>query len=157
MAAFRVRRLSPPGRGGWCRCAPALGTRRARVLTPRGGARLERFERAHATHQEYHRRADELGGPKIGQSASEYPVDQIRAGKVFIGCEGSEPAMEYAVKVVGSEPFIYSSDFPHEVTAEMCKEEIQEVVESDALTAADKEAILHTNSVRLYNLSQPSA
>jgi predicted TIM-barrel fold metal-dependent hydrolase len=62
--------------------------------------------------------------------------------------------MGYAVKVVGSEPFIYSSDFPHEVTAEMCKEEISEVVESDALTTADKEAILHKNSVRLYKLSE---
>jgi predicted TIM-barrel fold metal-dependent hydrolase len=54
---------------------------------------------------------------------------------------------------VGNGPFIYSSDFPHEVNNEFCKKEIREVMESGGLTAEDKEAILQRNAERFYKLA----
>ena len=81
------------------------------------------------------------------------PSDISRAGRVFIGCEGSEPELTRAIKRVGNRPFLYSSDFPHEVNSEFCKNEIRELLEDDEMTAEDKEAVLHGNSERFYNLT----
>jgi predicted TIM-barrel fold metal-dependent hydrolase len=60
--------------------------------------------------------------------------------------------MPFALKVMGNEAFIYSSDFPHEVTNASCKHDIGELMESDELTQADKEAILYRNAERFYRL-----
>ncbi len=54
---------------------------------------------------------------------------------------------------MGNSPFIYSSDFPHEVNNEFCKKEIQEVLECEEITAEDKEAVLHRNAERFYKIS----
>ena len=53
---------------------------------------------------------------------------------------------------MGNKPFIYSSDFPHEVNNETCKEEIAEVRESEKLSTEDKAAVLHGNAERFYGL-----
>lgn len=113
---------------------------------------LERFDRSHETHVHFNPRG-ELLNLRANERVSDYIVRHIKAGRIFVGCEGSEPALAYAVKVVGSGPFLYSSDFPHEVNNEMCKGEIAEIRESEELTVADKEAILHGNAERFYNLS----
>jgi predicted TIM-barrel fold metal-dependent hydrolase len=78
---------------------------------------------------------------------------QIREGRLFVGVEGDEPLLAEAVKTVGNSPFIYSSDFPHEVNNETCKEEIEELLENDELTQEDKEAILYRNAERFYRLA----
>ena len=46
--------------------------------------------------------------------------------------------MPFALNVVGDEPFIYSSDFLHEVTNESCKHDIGKNAESDELAEPDK-------------------
>jgi predicted TIM-barrel fold metal-dependent hydrolase len=117
---------------------------------------LERFDRSHATHMEYHLRDEDMPGPQIGEAPSDYIQRQINADRLFIGCEGEEPALAYAVSLVGPKPFVFSTDFPHEVTAESCREEIQELLDNEILTDDDKSAILHENSVRLYSLKQSS-
>ncbi len=67
----------------------------------------------------------------------------------------------YKEKYRGHDPYppldhlhssIYSSDFPHEVNNELCKQEIREVLENGEVTAKDKEAVLQRNAVRFYNL-----
>jgi len=113
---------------------------------------MERFDGSHASHSEYQIREDLLG-PKLDEKVSDYMIRHIKAGRLYIGVEGGEPALSYAISQVGSEPFLYSSDFPHEVTNESCKEEIQEVLENDGLTTADKEAILNRNAQRFYDLT----
>ena len=40
--------------------------------------------------------------------------------------------------MVGNEPFMYSSDFPHEVNAATCKKELDELIENGELSDADK-------------------
>ena len=50
------------------------------------------------------------------------------------------------MRLAGNKPFIYSSDFPHEVNHATAKEEIEEVRENPRLTDDDKAAILHANA-----------
>lgn len=114
----------------------------------------ERFDRSHATHMEYQLREDDMLGPKIGELPSAYMQRQIDAGRLFVGCEGEEPSLAYAVSVVGNKPFFFSTDFPHEVTTESCREELQELLDNDGLTDEDKEAILHKNAKRFYGFSE---
>ncbi|MCH8054927.1 MAG: amidohydrolase family protein [Deltaproteobacteria bacterium] len=113
---------------------------------------LERFDRAHETHIQYNPRG-ELS-PKADEKVSDYIRKHVKEGRLFIGCEGDEPALAYATSQVGSGAFIYSSDFPHEVNNAMCKKEIEELLETDELTDADKENILHANAERFYGLTR---
>lgn len=115
---------------------------------------LERFDRSYQTHVTRDLRGQYLKLQE-GETVSEYVVRQIKAGRVFVGCEGGEPLLATAVQMVGSEPFMYSTDFPHEVNNETCKEELRELLDSDGLTAADKEAILRRNAEKFYRLELP--
>ena len=47
---------------------------------------------------------------------------------------------------------MYSSDFPHEVNTEMCKHEIEEIMENDELSEFDRDAILRGNAARFYGM-----
>jgi predicted TIM-barrel fold metal-dependent hydrolase len=53
---------------------------------------------------------------------------------------------------VGNKPFLYSSDFPHEVTHESCKHDIGELLESDEISDDDKAAMLWRNAETFYKL-----
>jgi uncharacterized protein len=109
---------------------------------------LERFHSSHETHFQYIP-GDEYG-VREGERPDRYIMRQIDEGRMFIGCETEELTMPFALKVVGNKPFIYSSDFPHEVTNASCKHDIEELLESDDLTMPDKEAILGRNADRFY-------
>ena len=113
---------------------------------------LERFDRSYETHIAYDPRNELFTlGPK--ERVSDYIKRHIKEGRIFIGCEGEEPTLAYAVKTVGSEPFIFSTDFPHEVNAAMCKHEMEELLECDELTHEDKQNILARNAERFYRLA----
>ncbi len=74
----------------------------------------------------------------------------VDAGRIFVGCEGDELGLSRLVELVGSAPLVFSSDFPHEVTADTCRQEINELLENPDLVDADKQAILAGNAERLY-------
>ena len=76
----------------------------------------------------------------------------IMRGYFGVGVEGGEVTIPYAIALVGNKPFLYSSDFPHEVNNETCKEEINEVRENELITIEDKQAILFRNAERFYHL-----
>ena len=110
---------------------------------------LERFDSSWASF----RQLDPDGRfPRIppGTKVSEYLMAHTDAGRIFVGCEGDELGLGPAVGLIGSTPFFFSSDYPHEVTEETCREEIDELLEHPDLTAADAAAILHGNAERLY-------
>src|SRR5579884_3565668 len=109
---------------------------------------LERFHSSHETHFQYIPPGEY--GLREDQRPDRYIIEQIKAGRMFIGCETEELTMPFALKVVGNEPFLYSSDFPHEVTNASCKHDIAELAESDELSEQDKAAILHRNAERFY-------
>jgi len=112
---------------------------------------LERFDRSYETHVQHDLRGEFFKLQKK-ERVSDYIMRHIKAGRIFVGCEGDEPDIAYAVKRVGNEPFVYSSDFPHEVNNEFCKKELREMRENPELTEADKAAVLYLNAQRFYNL-----
>jgi predicted TIM-barrel fold metal-dependent hydrolase len=110
---------------------------------------LERFDRSYDTHIMRDLRDGylKLG---IGEKVSGYIIRQVKARRIFVGCEGGEPLLAAAVKLIGNEPFMYSTDFPHEVNAEICKKDLVELTDNDALSAEDKDLILYRNAETFY-------
>jgi len=113
---------------------------------------LERFDRSFDTHRPYNPRGEMLRLPD-GMRVSGYIKMLVDQGRFFVGCEGEEPMIGEAVAEVGAGAFMFSSDYPHEVNAQMCKHEIKEVREHRKLDAAAKRGILRDNALRLYGLS----
>ena len=112
---------------------------------------LERFERSWSSHVQYdpHGRFLRLGK---GESVTDYVLRHVEADRIFVGVEGDELTLPFAVRVAGNKPFVFSSDFPHEVNHATAKEEIRELRENSGLTDDDKAAILHANARRFYRL-----
>lgn len=73
---------------------------------------------------------------------------------LYVGCEGDESNRVGMIRMVGHEPFMYSSDFPHEANSEYCKHEIEEFIENEELSEADREGVLHGNAERFYRLNR---
>jgi predicted TIM-barrel fold metal-dependent hydrolase len=113
---------------------------------------LERLDRSYDTHIPYDPRGEFIR-LRDGEHVSGYVLRKVKEGQIFVGCEGEEPALAYGVKTAGEQPWIFSSDFPHEVSPATCKHEIEEVIETDELTQSAKEAILFRNAERLYAMS----
>jgi len=109
---------------------------------------LERFHASHETHFQY--LPPGAHGLREDQRPDRYIIEQIHAGRFFIGCETEELTMPFAIKIVGNQPFFYSSDFPHEVTLASCRADIHELLESEELTEQDKIGIMSANAERFY-------
>ncbi|HEY7065762.1 MAG TPA: amidohydrolase family protein [Chloroflexota bacterium] len=112
---------------------------------------LERFDRSYETHIAYDPRK-ELIPLKPGERVSDYVRRHIKEGRLFVGCEGEEPDLAHAIRAVGPEPFVFSTDFPHEVDARMCKHEMAELLENEEIDDGAKQAILAGNAHRFYRL-----
>jgi uncharacterized protein len=112
---------------------------------------LERFDRSYDSHVMRDLRGAYLK-LRAGERVSDYVVRFVKSRRIFVGCEGGEPLLAKAVEMVGSEPFMYSSDFPHEVNAVTCKKELAELTGNTALSDEAKEAILFGNATRFYDL-----
>jgi predicted TIM-barrel fold metal-dependent hydrolase len=112
---------------------------------------LERFDGSYGgfTPVDRGKRLFEL---QPGEKPSGYIARHIEAGRLFVGVEGDEPCLPDAVREVGNKAFVFSSDFPHEVNAASCKHEIEELLENDRLSDADKRAILADNARALYSI-----
>jgi predicted TIM-barrel fold metal-dependent hydrolase len=113
---------------------------------------MERFTRSWASHVQYDPRGRFLK-LRDGETVGDYVHRQVEEGRIFIGVEGNELTIADAVRALGNKPFIFSSDYPHEVDAETCKAELKELQENTQLTPADKEAILFQNSTRFYRFT----
>ncbi len=111
---------------------------------------LERLHASHETHFQYIPQED--FGVREGEDPIACIKKQIKDGRFFLGVETEELTMPFAIKVVGNRPFLYSSDFPHEVTNESCKHDIDELLESDEISSDDKAALLWRNAETFYKL-----
>ena len=78
--------------------------------------------------------------------------DYFRSGQFFVGCEGNEKALSYAIQRVGPEPFMFASDFPHEITLGNCMEEIDEIQQREDIQIDHKMAILGDNARTFYQI-----
>ncbi len=96
------------------------------------------------------KREVEYGGLSLNKS----PEDYFRSGKVFVGCEGNEKALSYSIERVGHEPFMFCSDFPHEIAEGNAMEEIDEILARKDLKEEHKMAILGGNAKRFYKVAE---
>ena len=111
---------------------------------------LERLHAAHETHFQ-HIPSGEYG-IREGEEPTDYIKELIAEDRFYLGIETEELSLPFTIKTVGNKPFLYSSDFPHEVTNESCKHDIGELMESDEITEDDKAAMLWRNSETFYKL-----
>ena len=126
-----------------------------RVAFLEGGAAwilmaMERFSESYETHVPFNQRG-ELLKLKEGTEVGDYIRELLATGHICIGCEGGEVDMEYVVRRIGSSPFFYSSDFPHEVTVQSCLHEMAEFREL-SLSDEERQATLSENAIRFYRL-----
>ncbi len=114
---------------------------------------MERFAGSWSSHVQYdpRRRFLELHD---GESMIDYICRHIDEDRIFIGVEGEELTLAEAIRMTGNKPFVFSTDYPHEVDAETCKHELEELRENPELTIADKDAILSGNAQRFYRLGR---
>ncbi|HEX6511873.1 MAG TPA: amidohydrolase family protein [Chloroflexota bacterium] len=90
----------------------------------------------------------EYGGLQLKRAVNDY----FTSDRVFVGCEGNEKALAYAVERFGPGSFMFASDFPHEIAIANCREEIDEILERPDLHDEHKQAILSDNARRFYKL-----
>ena len=77
-----------------------------------------------------------------------YPTHGLAYGQIVF----PDWALAYAVERIGSEPFMFASDFSHEIAMDNCMEEIDEILERKDLKEEHKQAILGGNAKRYYRL-----
>jgi uncharacterized protein len=110
---------------------------------------LERFTGSYAAFTPDDPRGEYLR-MRNGESVADYLIRQLRDGRIFIGCEGSEPTLPYAIAQAGPLPFVFSSYYPHAVDARTCRATVAGVLEHPALSDEDRAALLGGNAARLY-------
>lgn len=117
---------------------------------------LERLDGSYRSFVPYNFDGDLLK-LRDGETVRDRLLGHLRGGRIFVGVEGDEAELAHCVKTIGVQPFVFSSDFPHEVNLEICRHEIEEVLENAELNESDKAAILYGNSQRLYALESVPA
>jgi uncharacterized protein len=110
---------------------------------------LERFEGSNASTVHYNPRKELLELPP-GKSMREYILELVAQGRIAVGIEGDERDLPYALETVGPGAFMFSSDFPHEVSAETVRHELDELEANEDVAPDVKAAILAGNAERFY-------
>lgn len=90
---------------------------------------------------------------KDGRALRAQLREYLANDRLFVGVEGDEAALAFAIDAYGPGPFVFSSDFPHEVNDESIREEIDGLLGNAALDAAAKAAVLGGNAARFYGLN----
>lgn len=109
---------------------------------------LERFDRAASSVVPFNPRQELLELPE-GQTMRDYVIRLIRDQRIAVGMEGDEHDLPYALECIGHQPFMFSSDFPHEVNEALVSQEIQHVRDLDEDASA---AILGGNAARFFGI-----
>ena len=86
------------------------------------------------------------------RSAGDYLRELVHDGRVAFGCEGGERQLATAIEHFGATPFMFSSDYPHEVSAASCLHELEELDELP-VTDASKVALRGDTARAFYRLS----
>jgi predicted TIM-barrel fold metal-dependent hydrolase len=84
--------------------------------------------------------------PNITKAPSEY----LAEGRLFISTEG-ERSLGHALDVLGDRCVVWASDYPH-WDSDFPKG-VTNVLALDDLSAQQKQAVLHTNALRLFGWS----
>jgi len=116
---------------------------------------MDRLDRSYPHHLQVDVNGEFLPSSQPDVTASEYFRRHVKAGRIFVGFDCDDRGLGFAVKEAGNEPFLFATDFPHEsFDARHCRKEIDELLQRDDITRADKEAILATNAKRFYGIER---
>jgi predicted TIM-barrel fold metal-dependent hydrolase len=85
------------------------------------------------------------------RSAGDYLRELVHDGRVAFGCEGGEQHLATAIGHFGTTPFMFSSDYPHEVSAASCRHELEELAELP-VSEASKAALRGGTARAFYRL-----
>ena len=114
---------------------------------------MDRLDRSYPHHLQVDINGEFLLSSQPGVMVSEYFRRHVKAGRIFVGFDCDDRGLGFAIKEAGNEAFLFATDFPHEsFDAKHCRAEIDELLERDDITRADKEAILATNAKRFYGI-----
>jgi predicted TIM-barrel fold metal-dependent hydrolase len=83
-----------------------------------------------------------------GTSVKDYMSQLMQDGRIVLGCEGGEDQLAHAIDYFGCQPFMYSSDFPHEVGVESCRHELDELNELEI--DAEAKALIRGGTARAF-------
>jgi predicted TIM-barrel fold metal-dependent hydrolase len=114
---------------------------------------IERFAESGSAFRPYNPNGEVL--ELVGKGVDEHLIELIATERIALGCEGGEHELARVSEAVGTTPFMYSSDYPHEVDARTCRHELEELVEQDLGDEAVA-AILGGNARRFYGLPEPA-
>jgi hypothetical protein len=78
------------------------------------------------------------------------PSEYVKSGRLFFGADPSESTLGHVRDTIGDQVLLFSSDFPHEVNADGCREEIAELRRREDLTDEAKRRLFAGNARRLY-------
>ena len=113
---------------------------------------LERFDESFESHIPFDR---DSVSRLANRDVAEYLIELIANDRIFLGCEGGERDLEYVTRSVAPHALMYSSDFPHEVTVDTCRDQLAALHKS-ALDERCVQGILRDNARRFYGL-EPAA
>ena len=85
-----------------------------------------------------------------GMPLKRLPVEYFQDDRLFVTCEGNEQTLAYSIERVGPRPFMFASDFPHEISMDNAMEEIDEIRERNDIREEHKMMILGENARRFY-------
>jgi hypothetical protein len=81
-------------------------------------------------------------------SVRKYLTKLMKEDRLVIGCEGAEHHLVTAMDYFDCAPFMYSSDFPHEVNIKSCLHELEELDELEVDT--ESRALLRGGTARKF-------
>lgn len=90
---------------------------------------------------------------EYGELHCQRPVlDYFTSGNFYVGCEGNERALSSVVNLIGPQPCMFASDFPHEIPMEDARHEIDEIERRHDISDEHKKLILGENAKRFYKI-----
>ncbi len=90
---------------------------------------------------------------EYGELRCQRPVlDYFTSGNFYVGCEGNERALSNVVNLIGPQPCMFASDFPHEIPMEEARHEIDEIEQRQDISSEHKKLILGENAKRFYKI-----
>jgi hypothetical protein len=112
------------------------------------------MHRSYEGHVQRNIQGDYVEGPQPSEGAIEHFKRHVREGRIFVGFDCDDEGLGYAIQRAGRGAFLFASDFPHEsFNAQSCRHEIDELLEREDLSDADKEAVLAQNAKRFYGVA----
>ena len=76
---------------------------------------LERFDRGWETHIQYDPRTEYIQ-LKPAEKISDYIRRHVEAGRIFVGCEGTEKSLHHVIEAVGNKALCSPAIFPMKST-----------------------------------------